>query len=159
MALTSPTDNGSDDRTERTADLVLLKPVDDLPSACQVTGVRAIRVVIADGQPVVRAGLRALLAGETELWDTWIVGTPIAGQNIDSVLTVGVIDDLDHNGIYDDASDVVADVNHDGRIDAADLDAIGVASNVVTIPLRINGDSVAADSTSPVTLGGARGPP
>jgi hypothetical protein len=57
------------------------------------------------------------------------------------VLTVAVIDDLDHNGIYDDAPDVVADVNHDGRIDAADVDAIGVASNVVTIPFRINGDS------------------
>ena len=67
MALTSLTYNGSDERTERTPDLVLLKPVDDLPSARRVTGVRAIRVVIADGQPVVRAGLRALLGGQKDI--------------------------------------------------------------------------------------------
>ena len=88
------------------------------------------------------SGITNRTADETELWDTWIVGAPIAGQNVSSVLTVAVIDDLDHNGVYDDAPDVIADVNHDGRINAADLHAIGVASNVVTIPFRINGDSV-----------------
>jgi hypothetical protein len=56
------------------------------------------------------------------------------------VLNVAVVDDLDDNGVYDDAPDVVADANHDGRIDGADLEAIGVASNVVTVPFRINGD-------------------
>ena len=86
------------------------------------------------------SGITNRTPDETELWDTWIVGAPIAGQNVDSVLTVAVIDDLDHNGVYDDAPDVVADANHDGRVDAADLDAIGVASNVVTVPFRINGD-------------------
>jgi hypothetical protein len=77
---------------------------------------------------------------ETELWDTWIVGAPIAGQNVDTTLTVAVIDDLNHDGIFNDAPNVVPDLNNDGRIDANDLKLLGVASNIVTVPFRINGD-------------------
>jgi hypothetical protein len=76
---------------------------------------------------------------ETELWDTWIVGMAIAGQNVESTLTVAVIADLNHDGIFNDAPNVVPDLNHDGRIDAADLKLLGVASNIVTVPFRING--------------------
>jgi hypothetical protein len=76
---------------------------------------------------------------ETELWDTWIVGAAIAGQNINTTLTVAVIDDLNNNGIFDDAPNVVLDQNGDGIIDAEDLKVIGVASNIVTVPFRING--------------------
>jgi hypothetical protein len=77
---------------------------------------------------------------ETELWDTWIVGAAIAGQNVNTTLTVAVIDDLNHDGIFNDAPNVVPDLNKDGRIDAADLKLLGVASNIVTVPFRINGD-------------------
>jgi hypothetical protein len=77
---------------------------------------------------------------ETELWDTWIVGAPIAGQNVDTTLTVAVIDDLNSDGIFNDAPNVVSDLNNDGRIDADDLKLLGVASNIVTVPFRINGD-------------------
>jgi hypothetical protein len=77
---------------------------------------------------------------ETELWDTWIVGAAIAGQNVDTTLTVAVIDDLNHDGVFNDAPNVVPDLNHDGRINAADLKLLGVASNIVTVPFRINGD-------------------
>jgi hypothetical protein len=77
---------------------------------------------------------------ETELWDTWIVGAPIAGLNVDTTLTVAVIGDLNHDGIFNDAPNVVPDLNKDGRIDAADLKLRGVASNIVTVPFRINGD-------------------
>jgi hypothetical protein len=77
---------------------------------------------------------------ETELWDTWIVGAPIAGQNVNTTLTVAVIDDLNHDGIFNDAPNVVRDLNNDGRINAADLKLLGVASNIVTVPFRINGD-------------------
>ncbi|HEY2199952.1 MAG TPA: hypothetical protein VGH69_20055 [Mycobacterium sp.] len=77
---------------------------------------------------------------ETELWDTWIVGMAIAGQNVNTTLTVAVIDDLNHDGIYNDAPNVVPDLNNDGRIDANDLKVLGVASNIVTVPFRINGD-------------------
>src|SRR6185369_14091696 len=75
---------------------------------------------------------------ETELWDTWIVGAPIAGQNVNTTLTVAVIADLNHDGIFNDAPNVVPDVNNDGRIDAADLQLLGVASTSVTVPFRIN---------------------
>jgi len=77
---------------------------------------------------------------ETELWDTWIVGAPIAGKDVDTTLTVAVVDDLNHDGIYNDAPNVVSDLNGDGRVDAQDLGLLGVASNVVTVPFRINGD-------------------
>jgi hypothetical protein len=77
---------------------------------------------------------------ETELWDTWIVGAPIAGQNVDTTLTVAEVADLNHDGIFNDAPDVVDDLNHDGRVDAQDLKLLGIVSNVVTVPFHINGD-------------------
>ena len=77
---------------------------------------------------------------ETELWDTWIVGMAIAGQNVDTTLTVAVVDDLNHDGVYNDAPNVVPDINGDGHIDSEDLELLGVASNIVTVPFRINGD-------------------
>jgi hypothetical protein len=76
---------------------------------------------------------------ETELWDTWLVGAPVAGSDIDTVLTVAVIKDLNHDGVYNDAPDVVADANGDGLIDQRDLRALGVASNIVQVPFHING--------------------
>ena len=77
---------------------------------------------------------------ETELWDTWIVGAPIAGQNVNTTLTVAVVDDLNQDGIFNDAPNVISDLNNDGRVDADDLKQLGVASNIVTVPFRINGD-------------------
>lgn len=74
-----------------------------------------------------------------ELWDTWIVGADIAGRNIDTTLTVAVVADLDGNGIYDDAPGVVTDLNGDGHVDQADLEQLGVASNIVEVPFHING--------------------
>ena len=76
---------------------------------------------------------------ETELWDTWIVGAAIAGKDVDTTLTVAVVDDLNHDGIYNDAPNVVPDLNHDGVVDAQDLELLGVASNIVAVPFRING--------------------
>ena len=76
---------------------------------------------------------------ETELWDTWIVGAAIAGQNVDTTLTVAVIDDLNHDGVFNDAPNVVPDLNNDGSVGADDLELLGVASNIVTVPFRING--------------------
>jgi hypothetical protein len=77
---------------------------------------------------------------ETELWDTWIVGAPVAGSGVDTVLTVAVIKDLNHDGIYNDAPDVVTDANGDGVINARDLKALGVASNIVRVPFHISAD-------------------
>lgn len=75
----------------------------------------------------------------TELSDTWLVGAPVAGSGVDSVLTVAVVDDLDHDGVYDDAPGVVTDSTGDGRVDRRDLQAIGLASRVVRVPFHISG--------------------
>ncbi|MEV0704371.1 hypothetical protein AB0I53_41540 [Saccharopolyspora sp. NPDC050389] len=83
-------------------------------------------------------GLTDRADDRTEVWDTWIVGDAIAGKGVDTTLTVAVVDDLDHNGVFDDAPDVVADFNHDGRIDAKDLEILGVASNIEQVRFHIN---------------------
>ncbi|MGW2083967.1 hypothetical protein [Streptomyces sp. NPDC001880] len=86
------------------------------------------------------SGVTDRTAHKTELWDTWIVGAPIVGQNVDTTLTVAVIDDLNHDGVYNDAPGVVKDLDGDGKINAKDLDRMGVASNIVTVPFHINAD-------------------
>ena len=73
-----------------------------------------------------------------EIWDTWIVGAPSFGQNVRSVLRVAVAADRNKDGIYNDAPAVVPDSNHDGRINAVDLKAYGVASNIAVVPFEIS---------------------
>jgi hypothetical protein len=72
-----------------------------------------------------------------EIWDTWIVGAPSFGKNVHSVLRVAVAADRNNDGIYNDAPAVVPDSNHDGRINAVDLRAYGVASNIAVVPFEI----------------------
>ncbi len=76
---------------------------------------------------------------EAQIWDTWIVGDSIAGQNVDTTLTVAVVADLNHNGVYDDAPGTVTDLNGDGIVDAKDLETLGVASNIRTVDFHLNG--------------------
>lgn len=78
-------------------------------------------------------------ARSTEVLDSWIVGAPLFGVDTGSTLTVAVVDDLDGDGVYDDAPDVVPDANSDGRIDLGDLEALGLASDVETVTFRIDG--------------------
>ena len=52
-----------------------------------------------------------------------------------------MVDDLDHNGILDDAPDTVADSNVDGNIDNKDLEALGLASGVREVTFTINPNS------------------
>ncbi|HJR93904.1 MAG TPA: hypothetical protein VJ807_00600 [Gaiellaceae bacterium] len=73
-----------------------------------------------------------------EIWDTWIVGAASFGRNISSVLRVAVAADKNKDGIYNDAPATVPDSNRDGRINASDLKAFGVASDIVAVPFRIN---------------------
>jgi len=77
---------------------------------------------------------------QTQIWDNWIVGAPLFGQNVDAVVTVAVVADRNDNGIYDDAPPVVPDMNGDGRIDRQDVRALGAASNVATVRFHINGN-------------------
>ncbi len=72
-----------------------------------------------------------------EIWDTWIVGAPSFGKNVHSVLRAAVAADKNKDGIYNDAPPVVPDSNHDGRINAVDLNAYGVASNIAVVPFQI----------------------
>jgi len=72
-----------------------------------------------------------------EIWDTWVVAAPLFGRNVGSVLRVAVAADKNKDGIYNDAPAIVPDANHDGRINATDLRAFGVASEIVTVPFRI----------------------
>ena len=73
-----------------------------------------------------------------EIWDTWIVGAPSFGKNVRSVLRVAVAADKNKDGIYNDAPAVVLDSNRDGRINAVDLEAYGVASNIAVVPFEIH---------------------
>ena len=72
-----------------------------------------------------------------EIWDTWIVGAPSFGKNVHSVLRVAVAADKNKDGIYNDAPAVVPDSNHDGRINAVDLETFGIASNIAVVPFEI----------------------
>jgi hypothetical protein len=73
-----------------------------------------------------------------EIWDTWIAGAPSFGKNVHSVLRVAVAADKNKDGIYNDAPAVIPDSNHDGRINAIDLKAYGIASNVAVVPFEIH---------------------
>jgi hypothetical protein len=72
-----------------------------------------------------------------EIWDTWIVGTPSFGRNVRSVLRVAVAADRNRDGIFNDAPATVTDANRDSRINAVDLKAYGVASNIAVVPFEI----------------------
>jgi len=45
--------------------------------------------------------------------------------------------DKNKDGIYNDAPAVVPDSNHDGRINAVDLEAFGIASNIAVVRFEI----------------------
>jgi hypothetical protein len=72
-----------------------------------------------------------------EIWDTWLVGASSFGKNVRSVLRVAVASDKNKDGVYNDAPAVVPDANRDGRINAADLKAYGVASNIAVVAFEI----------------------
>lgn len=83
-------------------------------------------------------GVTDLNDHETELWDTWIVGAPNFGVDTESTIYVAVVDDLNHNGIFDDAPSVVPDADMDGDVDEKDLKALGLASKVEKVTFFIN---------------------
>jgi len=69
--------------------------------------------------------------------DTWLVGAAAFGSGR-TTLTVAVVADLDGNGVYDDAPDVVEDADGDGDVDRRDLTELGVASDVETVRFAID---------------------
>lgn len=75
------------------------------------------------------------------VWDTWIVGAPNFGSG-SSTLLVAVVDDLNGNGILDDAPNTVADADADGDIDKDDLEHFDLASPVRSVTFSINPNPV-----------------
>jgi hypothetical protein len=76
-------------------------------------------------------------ATSTQISDTWIVGGPNFGHNTPSTIWVAVAADKNGDGVFNDAPATVPDENRDGRIDAQDLVAYGVASNVAAAQFTI----------------------
>ena len=70
---------------------------------------------------------------ETEIWDTWIIGTAGFGRQTQSTLYVAEAADLNGDGIHNDAPATVSDSNHDGECDEVDLEAFGLDSGVTEV--------------------------
>lgn len=85
-------------------------------------------------------GITDLTADETELWDTWIVGAPLFGVDTKSTIYVAVADDLNGDGIFNDAPNVVPDADGNGVCNKRDLKRFGLASKVTKTTFYINGD-------------------
>jgi len=85
-------------------------------------------------------GVTNLAEADTELWDTWIVGAPLFGTDTKSKIYVAAADDINGDGIFNDAPNAVPDANGDGKCDKHDLKAFGLASKVVKTKFYINGD-------------------
>lgn len=66
----------------------------------------------------------------TEIWDTWIITAANFGRKTASTLYATEISDRNHDGVYNDAPDVVPDANGDGRCDERDLNALGTDSDI-----------------------------
>jgi len=74
----------------------------------------------------------------TEIWDTWIVGAPLFGTDTKSKVFVAIADDLNGDGIYNDAPAAVPDANGDGKCNVSDLKRLGVVSNIARAKFFIN---------------------
>lgn len=73
----------------------------------------------------------------TDISTDWIAGAPLFGRNVRTTLTVAVAADKNKDGIFNDAPASVTDLNGDGRIDAFDLKAFGIASSARTVTFSI----------------------
>jgi hypothetical protein len=83
-------------------------------------------------------GVTNIKKGEAEIWDTWIVGAPLFGVDTSSRIYVAVAEDLNQDGIYNDAPDVLPDVDNNGKCNKKDLKRFGVASNIARVKFHIN---------------------
>lgn len=69
-------------------------------------------------------------ASKTEIWNTWIVGAPVFGRQMESMVHAALADDRNQDGIYNDAPAALPDADGNGICDAKDLKAYGIASNI-----------------------------
>lgn len=85
-------------------------------------------------------GITDLSPNETEIWDTWIVGAANFGVDTESTIYVAVAADLNGDGIYNDAPNIVPDADANGVCDSRDLKQLGLASRIEKASFYINGD-------------------
>jgi len=83
-------------------------------------------------------GVTDLAPASAEIWDTWIIGAPNFGVNTESEILVAVAADLNGDGVFNDAPNVVPDADGDGICDRKDLKAFGLASNIAKARFFIN---------------------
>jgi len=83
-------------------------------------------------------GVTDLEPTSAELWDTWIIGAPNFGVDTPSTVYAAIADDVNGNGIFDDAPNAVPDDDGNGVCDDNDLKAFGVASNIAKAKFFIN---------------------
>lgn len=72
-----------------------------------------------------------------ELWDTWLVGAPLFGQGKTKIY-VAIAADVNKDGIYNDAPNIIPDADGNGKCNKKDIEAFGVASNIVKEKFFIN---------------------
>jgi len=82
-------------------------------------------------------GVTNVTANEAELWDTWLVGAPLFGTG-KSRIFVAVAADINKDGVFNDAPNIIPDANGDGVCNKKDIKAFGVASNIVKEKFFIN---------------------
>ena len=82
-------------------------------------------------------GVTNVTKTSTELWDTWLVGAPLFGKGKTKIY-VAVAADINQDGIFNDAPNAVPDADGNGVCNKKDLEAFGVASNIVKEKFFIN---------------------
>jgi len=81
-------------------------------------------------------GFGNLEGDSASILDNWLVAAP--NWLGPTTIYVAVAADLDRDGIYNDAPDLIVDANGDGKIDETDLRSFGVASRVVVSRFHVN---------------------
>ena len=82
-------------------------------------------------------GVTNVTKTDAEIWDTWIVGAPLFGKGKTKIY-VAVAADINKDGVFNDAPNAVPDADGNGVCNKKDLEAFGVASNIVKEKFFIN---------------------
>lgn len=82
-------------------------------------------------------GVTNVTKTDAEIWDTWLVGAPLFGQGKTKIY-VAIAADINNDGVFNDAPNVVPDYDGNGKCNKKDLEAFGVSSNIIKEKFFIN---------------------
>lgn len=82
-------------------------------------------------------GVTNVTKTDAEIWDTWLVGAPLFGKGKTKIY-VAVAADINNDGVFNDAPNAIPDADGNGVCNKKDLEAFGVASNIVKEKFFIN---------------------